>query len=645
MKKYFLVFVSLSIQTIVLYCQNDVFMKVGKTNVTLPEFKYIYEKNNANKADYSQQSIEEYLDLFTKFKLKVEKARQMKLDTITSLQEELKGYRKQLAASYLIDKGVTETLMKELYDRMKYDVAFSHIFQPINDKTPNAERIAAKAKMEEAKLKLRSGMSFDEVARLYSADKSTALNGGDMGFYTAKLPNGFYDLESALYNGKVGTVSDIIETKVGYHIIKVNDKRNAVGIVEIAHILVPAEKRSLADSIVQMVSQGADWDNLAFKYSIDKTSFRNGGKLAPFGINTYERSFENAAFILGENQPISEPVLSKSGWHILKLIRKIPNDSYDIFVKKMKGQISKDQRFDAAKFKLIDDIKKAGMIQEDRSFINDFSAALGEDFFTYKWNPSPSYSDKIVFTIGGNRKYSINEFAQFCKSNSKIRLKYDKSKAVKEVVEELFNEFTNEKAIEFEESNLEIKYPDFKALVREYDEGILLFEATKINVWDKANLDTVGLKAFYMDRKGKYRYDERAALETIQIATKDMKLANKIYSFVKKKGSDAAIKKFNGKEKIVSLVKSEVEKGDKNIAGLEWKKGAFTPLSIEGTSPNTYTGRIISNIIPARDKTLDEAKGYIVADYQDYLEKQWVNQLEREFPVVIYKEVLQKLIK
>lgn len=627
------------------YSQNDVLMKVGKTPVTLSEFKYIYEKNNANKADYSAASVNEYLDLYTKFKLKVEKARQMQLDTIQELRDELLGYRKQLAASYLIDKGVTETLMKELYERMKYDVSFRHIFQPFNEKTPDIEKIGAKAKLVEARAKIAAGLGFEEAARLFSADKTTALNGGNMGYYTAKLPNGFYELESALYNGEKGKVSEVIETRIGYHVIQVVDRRPAVGAVEVAHILLPNDKRSLADSLAKQVAKGADWDNLVFNHSIDKTTFKNGGLLPPFGINTYEKSFEDAAFFLTEANPISKPIMTKSGWHIIKLVKRIPADSYDIFVKKMKGQIAKDQRFDAAKFKLVDDIKKAGMLKEDRSFLADFAKGLGEDFFTYKWTPAASYSDKVIYNIGGDRKYTINDFAQYCKSNSKVRLKYDKAKPVKDVVDELFNEFSNDKAIEFEESNLEIKYPDFKALVREYDEGILLFEATKLNVWDKANQDTVGLKSFFETQKGKYRFEERAEVETIAIATKDAKLANKAYSMIKKKGVDAAMKKFNAKESLISVTKSEVEKNDKTIAGLEWKTGASLALNVEASAPNTYVGKRIVKVIPSRDKNLEEARGYAVADYQDYLEKQWLTNLEKEFPVVVYKDMLQKITK
>jgi peptidyl-prolyl cis-trans isomerase SurA len=625
--------------------QDPVLLKVGNTEVKASEFKYIYEKNNGNNADYSTKSVMEYLDLYTKFKLKVQKARAMQLDTIGSLKTELEGYRKQLAASYLIDKGVTDFLMQELYDRMKSDVEFSHIFVPISETANTADKTAAKSILIEAKTKIAGGMAFEEAARLYSGDKTTAAKGGAMGYYTAKLPNGFYNLESALYNTPEGGVSDIIETKIGYHVIKVTQKRPAVGIVEVAHILVGSDKRTLADSLVKVIAAGGDWDRLALQYSIDKTSNKNGGKLAPFGLNTYDKAFEDVSFFLSDKNRLSIPVMTKSGWHIIKLINKVPRDGYELFVRKMKANISKDQRFDAAKVKLVDDIKKAGNIQENKSLLAEFATTIGEDFYSYKWTPVDIKNDKMLFSIGGDRKFMLSDFANFCKKNTKTRLKYDKSKVILEAVNELYTEFTNEKAIEFEESNLEQKYPEFKALVKEYDEGILLFEATRLNVWDKANQDTVGLKKFFESKPNTFKTEEKMSITDYVINTADIKLAQKVWTMITKKGAAKAIKKFNVKEKLIIAKTADQEKGAKEAAGLEWIPGSFTNLTKDVNNQNVFIFKTADKLIPSRLKSLDEARGYIVADYQDYLEKEWIKSLEQEFPVTIYKDAINNLKK
>ncbi|MBK9734964.1 MAG: peptidylprolyl isomerase [Saprospiraceae bacterium] len=223
-RSYMLVFIFFIAGFVMAQNGDDILMKVGNSKVKVSEFKYIYEKNNGNNADYSPASLNEYLDLYTRFKLKVEKAKQLQLDTISALKSELEGYRKQLASSYLIDKEVTDFLLHELYDRMKYDVEFSHIFVPIAENQSKSARDLAKSKMIEIKAKLVSGMLFEEAAKEFSQDKSTSAKGGAMGYFTAKLPAGFYNLESALYDTKVGQISDIVESKIGYHIIKVTNK-------------------------------------------------------------------------------------------------------------------------------------------------------------------------------------------------------------------------------------------------------------------------------------------------------------------------------------------------------------------------------------------------------------------------------------
>ncbi|MBK6784283.1 MAG: peptidylprolyl isomerase [Saprospiraceae bacterium] len=352
---------SCCIQTLIAQKDNEILMTVGKSAVNVGEFKYIYEKNNGDKADYSEKSLNEYLDLYTNFKIKVEKAKQLKLDTISELKTELQGYRKQLASSYLIDKEVTENLLKELYNRTKYDIELSHIFLPVGIDDTESKKEEIKSQMMAIKSKIISGQSFDEVAKEYSKDPNNASKGGYMGFITAKLPSGFYNLETAIYSTKEGEISDIVQSKIGFHILKVHSKRPARGQIQVAHIFLKKDNKSaktLIDSLYTVLMTNNDFAQLAGQYSEDKNTGKNGGILPPFGINTYDAEFENNAFALTKDNEISKPFLSKSGWHIIKRMTRPEQDSYDIFVKKMKSQINKDERFDLAKFTLIKYIKE-----------------------------------------------------------------------------------------------------------------------------------------------------------------------------------------------------------------------------------------------------------------------------------------------
>ena len=638
-------FISICIVTIAFSLQaqkDDVLMKVGDAMVTTSEFKYIYEKNNGSAADYSSKSLNEYLDLYKRFKLKVQKAKSMHLDTVPELKNELEGYRKQLAASYLIDKEVTDQLLRELYNRTDNDVRFSHIFVNAAENAPEETKKLALIKIQKFKDELATGKSFDALAK-ESEDFTSAAKGGDMGYFTAKLPSGFYELENALYNTKVGEISDIVKTKIGYHIIKVTDKRPARGIVSVSHIMLGTHQKELADSIVFALRTGADFVDMVQKYSIDKTSNRNGGKLPPFGINTYDKTFEDAAFALTNDGDFSLPVLTKSGWHIIKRDNKPSKDTYDLFVKKMKSQISSDSRFDKAKEILVEKIKAGTNYKEYPQNIATFTQSLTDDFNTYKWKPTDNLPNQPVLDLGG-ATYNLQNFADYVKTNTKIRLKYDATKPKAEVVNELFSSFANDKALEFEEKSLPTKYPDFKSLMREYEEGILLFEATRIHVWDKANQDTVGLEKFYNANKAKYTWDEQAKVVEYRVHTSDKGEAEKVYKLASKKDWEKIDSKFNKKESVVTMTSSMVEKEGKPLEGLSFAAKSISALQYDDQI-KAFTFKKVESIMPKRQKSLGEARGYVVADYQDNLEKQWVSDLEKEFPVVVYQDVVAKLVK
>ncbi|MBK9253861.1 MAG: peptidyl-prolyl cis-trans isomerase [Saprospiraceae bacterium] len=224
--------------------------------------------------------------------------------------------------------------------------------------------------------------------------------------------------------------------------------------------------------------------------------------------------------------------------------------------------------------------------------------------------------------------------------NTRTQLKYDKSKPISEIVDELYLDYTNELALEYEEQNLDTKYPDFKSLMREYEEGILLFEATKISVWDKANQDTLGLAQYFESNSSKYRWDEKVTVDRFNVLSTDKKLIANIVKFAGKNSSDAVLKKFNNKGTIVEYATAEYERKAKELMGVEVKQNVVSAVFYN--EKNTHFAKVIK-ITPAKNKSLSEARGYVVADYQDFLERQWIDQLRIEFPVQINKEVFTQL--
>ena len=650
MKKLFLNLI-LCLLTFSGLAQDDpVLFTVAGKPVHVSEFTYIYQKTNGDKADFSKESLEEYLDLYKKFKLKVQRARDMKLDTVPALQKELEGYRRQLADSYLMDKEVTERLVKEVYERQKRDLKIAHILI----KVENNDTTAAYQKAMDVKKKITKRMPFEKVAMSYSDDQNSKENGGEIGYITAMLPSGFYGLESAVYSLGKGEVSDPVRTRMGYHLLKVLDNRPARGEIEVAHILIripkegkdaPKAKQKI-DSIYQLITGGTDFGGLAKQLSEDKVSASKSGYLGAFGINKYERSFEDAAFALQKDGDISAPVQTAAGWHIIKRIGKKEMPPYDLARRNLQNRVKRDERFELARVAMVNRIKEEANYKVNENSMKDLLNVLDASFLTPKWEAPASAGDKVLFSLGKNAKYTVGEFLDYCKSATRIRFRGGSSREVKKVAGEVFNQYVEEKCLKFEEQRLEEKYPDFKSLMREYEEGILLFEATKQLVWDRASQDTSGLNAYFQNIQHKYKWAERAEVVEYTLDATAADRIDEVRKQAQKNTPDKVLAKFNTDDKIIlTVTRNKYEKGkNKLLNDMPWKIGRLTSDQVNKRD-KSVTFMKIENILKPQNKTLKEARGYAVADYQDHLERAWIKELEKQYPIKVYQRVFNKLVK
>jgi peptidyl-prolyl cis-trans isomerase SurA len=632
--------------------QDPTLFTVKDQAVKVSEFDYIYNKNNGKDADYSKSSLEEYLNLYVRFKLKVQAARDMRLDTIPSLVKELEGYRQQLTSNYLNDKEVTEKLAREVYDRQNKDLKISHILFSLNNSSSPADTLKAYQTAMDAYREIMKSKDFDAAAKKYSNDLNTAQKGGNLGWVTAMLPDGFYHFENTIYSLKPGEISYPVRSRLGYHILRLDEIRPARKRMEAAHILfrksVKGKPDILAkgrvDSVYALIKKGASFEDMARSASEDKSTAQIGGNIGFFGINQYDTPFEDAAFNLKADGEISAPVETSIGWHIIKRLRKDEDLPFERARKKITSDIQRDSRFREAQGSLISKIKTEAGYKEDTMALNRFAAAMDTNFFTYKWK-APEFSRAEVLGNIGNIQITNLEFADFVKSNTRLRIQGAEDPDVKSTVRNLFNEMVSQKCLQYEEGRLEEKYPEFKALMREYREGILLFEATKNVVWDRASEDTLGLRQFYEKNKSKYQWEERAQIYYVSVDTNDLKLVQKIQKFIQKKTVAAGLEKFDKKKEFISFQKSTVEKKNKEgYEGLEFKKGAITALN-KNASGKGYNFRKVEQILPPGTKTLDEARGFIIADYQDYLESLWIDELKAKYPVKIDQSVLNSLVR
>ncbi|MBK9270606.1 MAG: peptidylprolyl isomerase [Saprospiraceae bacterium] len=650
---FYILSIWFSINSIVFSQSNDpVLFTIQNQPVKVSEFEYIYTKNNGKEADFSKASLEEYLNLYIKFKLKVQAARDMKLDTIPTLIKELEGYRQQLTTNYLNDKEVTDKLAKEVYERQKKDLKISHILFSLNNSATPSDTLKAYEAAMQAYREIMKSKEWDAAVKKYSNDLNTAQQGGSLGWVTAMLPDGFFHFENTIYQLKKGEISYPVRSRLGFHLIRLDDIRPARRKMEAAHILfrksIKGKPDILAkgkvDSAYQVLSKGGNFEELARLLSEDKTTSMTGGTIGYFGINQYESSFEDAAFALERDGQVSAPVETSIGWHLIKRLKREEELPYERAKKKIQSDISRDSRFKEAQGSLIGKIKAEAGYSENAAALDRFAAAMDTNFFTYKWK-APEFEKQEELGAIGNIKMTNTEFAEFVKSNTRLRVQGSDDQDVKQAIRKLFDEMVAQKCLQYEEGRLEDKYPEFKSLMREYREGILLFEATKNVVWDRAAEDSLGLRMFYEKNKSKYQWDERAIVYYVAIDTPDNKIVGKIQKYMQKKTVSAGLDKFDQKREFISFQKSTVEKKNKETyEGLEFKKASMTGLN-KNASGKGYHFKKIEQILPPSTKTLDEARGFIIADYQDYLEALWVDELKAKYPVNVNQETLNALVK
>ena len=628
--------------------QSPVLFTVGDRGVTVEEFDYIYSKTNADSADYSMASLEEYLDLYKRFKLKVAKARALQLDTVPALEQELAGYRRQLTDSYLTDAELTEPLARELYERRREDVDVLHIAVAL---PPDGDTTAAYGKIAAARRRVAGGEDWAKVAREVSEDPSAKANGGAVGFVTAPLPAGLYALETAVYETPVGEVSPVVRSEKFYHIIRPVERRAARGEVEAAHIFIRKPERGDAsaarariDSIYGALQAGADFDALAKQLSEDNRSSGRGGYLGYFGINRYDPAFENAAFALENDGDFSAPVETRVGYHVLKRVGRRKQGGYEAEAQGLEARVKRMPRYEDGREAMVQRLQEKYGFRQNPQGVEAYATIATDSLFKPVYG-APRLPEQQLFSFGDDVSRDLSDFAAFVETAGSRRLRL-RAKSPAEAVRALYDAYVDSETMKYAERRLGMDNPAFYNLMLEYEEGILLFEATKLNVWDKAGQDTVGLEAFYAANRDKYNWDERLGIDyytfpLVQRAAVEPVLRKR----ARKGGPEKVLARLNADSTVVTHEYRTVERGrDPGMDALTWKKGTEVPAVVDERRGTVRVG-VVREVLPKGPKALTEARGYVIADYQDELERRWVEALAEEFSVVVNGDVLEGMVK
>lgn len=648
---------SLVLFTFSAFAQNNndtrTLFTAGGDKVTVSDFTYVYNKNNVNnQADFSEKSLRDYLNLYENFRLKVKEAEALHLDTISSLKSELEGYRKQLAKSYLTDREISDKLITEAYERSKTEVNASHILVRCDENANPADTLAAFKKITALRKRIEKGEAFEKVAKESSEDPSAKTNEGNIGWFT--VFGTIYPFETMVYSLKKGELSQPVRTEFGYHLVRLNDSRPARGQIHAAHLLLRfPEKATTAqqdsvkkriDSVYALITSGkVSFEDAVKNNSDDKATRVKGGELQWFGSGSSIRmvpEFEDAAFTLQKDGDYTKPVKTQFGYHIIKRLEKRDIAPFSEAKSDLKKRVERDSRSQVAKSVLVERIKKENGFVQYPEVKTALAAKVDSALNKGNWRADSTLKNsKTLFVLAG-KNYTQADFVDFVEKNSKQR--NDKTKDA--LLNEYYDGFVNSKCLEYEEGTLETKKPEFKNLMKEYKDGILLFELMDKQVWTKAVKDTTGLEAFRKNNEQKYMWQNRAEVEIYNC--NEEVICNDAYKLAqKKKGADEIKTKLNkeGAKAHVSTIGGKYEKGQYDVVDkIDWKPG-LTP--IKKINDSSYQFILVKQIVNPEPKSLKEAKGYIVSDYQEYLEKTWLAELRNKYPVSVDESVFKSLIK
>ncbi len=615
----------------------------GNDTVYKPEFLRQLNKNRKETGLPSETELNDYLNLYINFKLKVKEAVSMHLDTNPSFKSELSGYRRQLAVPYMSDKKVTEALMAEAYERMKTEVNASHILINVGQNASAADTLAAWNKINDLRKRILKGESFDSIAFNYSEDPSAKRNAGLLGWFTVFQM--VYPFENVAYQLNIGDISQPFRTQFGYHLMTLNNKRANRGEVKVQHIMIRtgigstpeqiADAKILIDSVNQKIQQGASFEQMVEQYSQDEGSKANKGNMNWMAsLSGFPDVFKDIAFALQAGE-LSKPFATDFGWHLIKLLEKRPLGTFKEVQDIVKSKVSRDTRSESSKAAVIARVKKEGNFSVNETNLKYLMSKLDTGFMKGVWEyDSAKVLNKTLFTIG-NKSHYTREFGSYLQLNQKP---LDKGN-VQMVARNMFNEWASEKCLAYEESMLEVKYEDFRNIMQEYHDGILLFDLTDKKVWGKAMLDTLGLEQFYNANKSKYMWKER--------------LEYRIYTCLDVKAKQAAIKMLKaGKsememllklnKKVEGTVSSKLMKGEQAepTAAKLWEQTGVVDIQSEDGANKFY---YIIGKVAAEPKELKEAKGLVTSDYQDLLMNEWIKELRAKYAVQINQSAVKTL--
>ncbi|TNE30211.1 MAG: hypothetical protein EP346_04250 [Bacteroidetes bacterium] len=630
-----------------LSAQEAVLFSVDGEPVTVEEFSYVYNKNKDIGRDIDPKTPREYLDLYINFKLKVHEAEMMGMDTTRKFTREFNSYQEQLARPYMTLKEVNEEVLQEAYQHMHWDIRARHIMLDLAPDALPEDTLKVYNELMTIRQQILDGQrTFESAAKAISTDTYSARQGGDLGWFTAF--NMVYPFEKMAYELEPGEISKPVRTEYGYHIIEATDRRYSRGKIEVAHILAYAaegaseEEMAAAErkinEIYAKLEAGEDFATLARQHSDDKTTATKGGVLPAFGMREMLPEFEEISFGLAEDGDLSVPFKTKIGWHIVKRIHRYELEPFENMKDELIQKIGRDSRSNLGERVFIQQLKKEYEFTVHEEALMEVINSVGDEFNEGTWDASEFSDSKEVVYSFADREITQGELA---KHLNEIQQRKRSSNDNRARVYGLSQDYAKNQLLAYEKAHLAEKYPDFRHLVNEYREGILLFDLTQEKIWNKSAADSAGLAEFYSNHTDNYVVGPRYHAVRVTASSED--IADDVLEDLEDgmSGSDI-LKKYNQSSELTVRVDTMKIAFDQNAElheEAEGEEGAYGVWEKDAR----WTTFGVFDIIPEGPREFKEIKGIVTSDYQKYLETQWVEELREKYEVEVNEEVMEDL--
>ena len=496
MNRFFIV-LSLFINFSFAQLENNILFKVNDSLVYVDEFNRVYNKNIDLIDENNQKDFESYLELFINYKLKLAEAYDLGLQNDPKYKSELNKYVKQLQNTYLTDRETEDKFLREAYERTKYEVNVSHVLIRIDENENDTIDVYNKLNTLRGPF-LNS--SINDFKNSHIEDEELIIE--NLGYFSAfKM---IYKFENMAYKTPVGEVSLPFRSRFGFHILKVNDKRSSLGEVTVGHIMTYKNKPNAYEritNILDSLNNGISFEYLAKKYSDDKNSSFKGGRLNPFSsgqINSIP--FENAAFELGKKNNVSKPIETKYGWHIIKFYSKKNVQKFDEIKYELLNKLKKSSRFSIISDSFYDFLMNRYGLNYQNNNLDYFISILDPSYFKGEWSIPESIDEEKTLIKILDKNLKFIDFATFLEDNQRKTsiTPYQK------LISDRYKSFIKYNALEVYKNNLESENSDYKFVIKEYREGLLLFNLMQDKIWTVRDSDSTKLKMFFSENKNKY---------------------------------------------------------------------------------------------------------------------------------------------